>query len=256
MCETWVAIVRRDSNSVAAISGFDNPASTSAAILVSVGVRLSHPPPCNRATSAAAPSEPIDLHCLGERGPGLLTVAGADELPGGRLQRLGLEQRPTGLLVTIGRGQQLGGIVVQQAAAVPGIRLPVRDLRIGGQRRGLAGEGSRGANVADLHGETHGVGEQVLDLIEFLAVVGKPGGQRGKRVGQRVRMLVVEAAGERQRADDPVPDLPDVCLGGSEVTARRGEIAAMEADHGGDAEVAARRGGLLQVIVEDVGVGQ
>ena len=58
MCETWVAIVRRDSNSVAAISGFDNPASTSAAILVSVGVRLSHPPACNRATSAAAPSEP------------------------------------------------------------------------------------------------------------------------------------------------------------------------------------------------------
>ena len=74
MCETWVAIVRRDSNSVAAISGFDNPASTSAAILVSVGVRLSHPlaPAVLRVraaadacagsrragTSAAAPSEP------------------------------------------------------------------------------------------------------------------------------------------------------------------------------------------------------
>ena len=43
MCETWVAIVRRDSNSLAAISGFDSPASSSTAILVSVGVRLSHP---------------------------------------------------------------------------------------------------------------------------------------------------------------------------------------------------------------------
>ena len=95
-----------------------------------------------------------------------------------------LQQRPTSLLVTIGRSQQLGGIVVQQAAAVPGIRLPVRDLRIGDQRRGLAGEGSRGVNVADLHGETHGVDEQVLDLFEFLAVVGKPGRQRGKRLGQ------------------------------------------------------------------------
>jgi hypothetical protein len=70
MCETWVAIVRRDSNSLAAISGFDSPASTSAAILDSVGVRLSHPlracrfftsgrwkPACSLATSAAAPSE-------------------------------------------------------------------------------------------------------------------------------------------------------------------------------------------------------
>ena len=32
----------------------------------------------------------VDVRCLGERGPGLLAVAGADELPGGRLQRLGL----------------------------------------------------------------------------------------------------------------------------------------------------------------------
>jgi hypothetical protein len=76
MCETWVSIVRRDSNSLAAISGFDSPASSSAAILVSVGVRPSHlprarrlfatgprmpcarKPACSLATSAAAPSEP------------------------------------------------------------------------------------------------------------------------------------------------------------------------------------------------------
>jgi hypothetical protein len=43
MCETRVAIVRRDSNSLAAIPGFDSPAPTSAAILVSVGVTLSQP---------------------------------------------------------------------------------------------------------------------------------------------------------------------------------------------------------------------
>src|SRR5213078_3939117 len=41
MWETWVATVRRDSNSLAAISGLDSPSPTSAAILVSAGVRLS-----------------------------------------------------------------------------------------------------------------------------------------------------------------------------------------------------------------------
>src|SRR5215468_9540917 len=43
MWETWVATVRRDSNSLAAISGLDRPSPTSAATLVSVGVRLSQP---------------------------------------------------------------------------------------------------------------------------------------------------------------------------------------------------------------------
>jgi anti-sigma regulatory factor (Ser/Thr protein kinase) len=43
MWETWVATVRRDRNSLAAISGLDIPPSTSAAILVSAGVRLSQP---------------------------------------------------------------------------------------------------------------------------------------------------------------------------------------------------------------------
>jgi hypothetical protein len=40
MCETWVAMVRRDSKSRAAISGLD-PSSARAAILISVAVRLS-----------------------------------------------------------------------------------------------------------------------------------------------------------------------------------------------------------------------
>src|ERR1700727_1789796 len=43
MWETWVATVRRDSISRAAISGFDNPSWTNAAILISVAVRLSQP---------------------------------------------------------------------------------------------------------------------------------------------------------------------------------------------------------------------
>src|SRR5579859_1640029 len=43
MWETWVATVRRDSSSLVAISGLDRPSTTSAATLVSVGVRLSQP---------------------------------------------------------------------------------------------------------------------------------------------------------------------------------------------------------------------
>jgi hypothetical protein len=43
MCETWVATVRRDTSSLAAISGLDKPSSTSVAILLSVAVRLSQP---------------------------------------------------------------------------------------------------------------------------------------------------------------------------------------------------------------------
>ena len=43
MWETWVATVRRDRSSRAAISGLDSPSSTKAAILISVAVRLSQP---------------------------------------------------------------------------------------------------------------------------------------------------------------------------------------------------------------------
>ena len=43
MWETCVATVRRDSSSLAAISGLDSPSSTNAATLTSVGVRLSQP---------------------------------------------------------------------------------------------------------------------------------------------------------------------------------------------------------------------
>jgi len=57
MRETWVAILRRGSNSMAAISRLDSPAPASPAILVPVGVRLPHVSACSLATSAAAPSE-------------------------------------------------------------------------------------------------------------------------------------------------------------------------------------------------------
>src|SRR5580692_8989763 len=99
--------------------------------------------------------------------------------------------------------------MVQQATAVEGVRLPVWDLRSSGQGRGVTSEGLRDARVAGLHGEANAVGEQVLDLLdllELLAVVGKTGGQRGECLGQRVGLLVVETAGEGQRAEDPVPD--------------------------------------------------
>ena len=103
----------------------------------------------------------------------------------------------------------------------------------------MARESLRGANVADLHGQAHGVGKQVLDLLELLRVLGEPGGQNRKRVRQQAGLLQVQASGQCQRPDHPVPDPLGTRRRGSQVTARRGEIAAMEADDGGDAEIAA-----------------
>ena len=60
----------------------------------------------------------VDLHGLGERGPRLVAVVGVDEVPGGRLQRLGPQQRPAGVVVALRGRQQPGGIMVQQAAAI------------------------------------------------------------------------------------------------------------------------------------------
>src|SRR6266571_5804523 len=91
----------------------------------------------------------------------------AEEVPCGRLQRLRRQQRPAGGAVPLRGGEQPGRVVVPQAAAIQRVRLPVRDLRPLGQGRGVAGEIPRGAQVAGLGGEPDGVGEQVLDLIEF-----------------------------------------------------------------------------------------
>ena len=90
--------------------------------------------------------------------------------------------------------------MVQQAAAIQRVRLPVRDLRLGGERGGLAREGLRGAQVAGLGGEADGVGQQVLDLLDFFCIVAERVRQRGQRLRQRAVMLAVQAAGQRQRA--------------------------------------------------------
>ncbi len=72
--------------------------------------------------------------------------------------------------------------MVQQAAAVERVRLPVRDLRFGGERGGLAREGLCGARVAGLGGEAGGVGKQVLDLLDFFRVAVERIRQRGQRL--------------------------------------------------------------------------
>ena len=106
---------------------------------------------------------------------------------------------PAGLAITFRGREQPGGIVLQQAAAVQRVRLPVRDLRFGGERGGLAREGLRGVQVAGLGRQPDGVGEQVLDLLEFLGTVGERIGQHGQRLRQRAVMLAVQAAGQGQR---------------------------------------------------------
>ncbi len=65
-------------------------------------------------------------------------------------------------------------------------------------------------------------------------------------------MLTIQAAGERQRADNPVSDPLGMRDGGSEVAPRRGDLATMEADHGGDAEIGAGHAGILQVFGQDL----
>ena len=58
-------------------------------------------------------------------------------------------------------------------------------------------------------------------------------------------MLTVQAAGERQRADCVVFHPLGMRDGGGKVKARRGDLAAMQADRGGDAQIAAGRDGFL-----------
>ena len=81
-------------------------------------------------------------------------------------------------------------------------------------------------------------------------------GQHGQRLRQRAVLLAVQAAGQRQRADQPVADPLGVRVGRGQVAARRADLAAVEADHGGDAEIAAGRGGFLQVLGQGLHLGQ
>ena len=72
--------------------------------------------------------------------------------------------------------------MVQQAAAVERVRVPVRDLRFGGERGGVTRERLRGAQVAGLGGEADGVGQQVLNLLDFFRIAVEPIGQPGERL--------------------------------------------------------------------------
>ena len=73
--------------------------------------------------------------------------------------------------------------MVQQAAAIERVRLPMRDLRFGGERGSVAREGLCGAQVAGRGGEADGVGQQILDLLDFFRIAVEPSGQRGERLG-------------------------------------------------------------------------
>ena len=64
MCETCVAMVRRDSSSRAEISGFDGPSSTNAAILIFVAVRLPQPLCARRCCKSPVPDAVSAEHGL------------------------------------------------------------------------------------------------------------------------------------------------------------------------------------------------
>jgi len=118
------------------------------------------------------------------------------KVPGGGFQRFGPQQRPAGVAVPFRGRQQPGGVLVDQAAAVQCVRLPVRDLRSGGEPGGMACEGGRGGQVAGLDGEADGVRQQVLDLLGFFRIALERLGQRGERLRQCAGVLVIQAAGE------------------------------------------------------------
>ena len=62
----------------------------------------------------------------------------------------------------------------------------------------MARQGLRGAQVAGLGGEADGVGEQVLDLLDFLALPSNASVSAATRLRQRAVLLAVQAAGQRQ----------------------------------------------------------
>ncbi len=124
----------------------------------------------------------VGLHGPGEHGPRLAEVAGVGELPGRRLQRLRLLQRPAGVVVPFRGREQPGGLMIQQAAAVQRIGLLMRDLRSGGEGDGPAREVLGGAQVASGGGEPDGVDKQVVDLLKVVVAVGEHLCQRGERL--------------------------------------------------------------------------
>jgi len=189
---------------------------------------------------------------------GLGAVASVEEVPGRRFQRFGPQQQPAGLAIAVGRRQQPGTVMAEQAAAVQRVRLPVRDVRSGGELCGAVGEDVAGGQVAGLGGEADGIRQQVLDVPEFFRAAVERVGQRGEGLRQRAVVLEIQAAGQGKGANDPGAEPEPFGVGGGrrEVTARGTDLAAVEADHGGDAELVAGRGGFLQVFRHAAHLGQ
>ena len=88
----------------------------------------------------------VNLHGFGEGGASLAAVTGIEEGLSRCLQRFCLLKRPTGIGITLRSREQPGAILVQQAATVERIRVPVRDLRFGRKGVGVACEGLRSTN--------------------------------------------------------------------------------------------------------------
>jgi hypothetical protein len=86
-------------------------------------------------------------------------VVGVDEVHDRCLQCLRPLKRAAGVIIAFCGCQQPGRVVVQQAAAVQRVRLPVRDLRSGCEGVGLAGQELRGTRVAGLGGQADGIGQ-------------------------------------------------------------------------------------------------
>ena len=276
MWETCVATVRRDSSSRAAISGLDSPSSTNAAILISVAVRLSQPllrppvlgvRPAPDAVGAERGLQPgdvggraqrgVDLDGRGEGGPRLVAVVGVDEVPGGRLQRLGPQQRPAGVLVAL-RGRRAAGRRRGPAGRGSTARSPAgagSPTRRRGRRRGPRGSARCSRSPVSAARRTASASRSSISssssVLPSNASVSAASASGSAPSCSRSRL--------RASASGPMSRCPIRSACGTAAArwrARRADLAAMEADHGGDAEIAAGRGGFLQVLGQALHLGQ
>ena len=95
--------------------------------------------------------------------------------------------------------------MVQQAPAGERVGPLVGDRRVGRERGRVTGQRFRDIQLTRADGEADGVGQQILDLLDFFDVLPELIGQRGQRRGQRAVQLIVQAAGLGQRGDGPMP---------------------------------------------------
>src|SRR5215831_941934 len=68
-------------------------------------------------------------------------------------------------------------------------------------------------------------------------------------------MLAFQAAGKYERTDHLSPDPLGLEDRGGELTACRADLAAMKADHSGDADIATGRHGILQLFMQGLDFG-